>query len=66
VVDAIGGTSLEAHPAGLERVMQAGGQPVRRIPSACGLRRDRAREETAASITEIVLNGRFFKEPAPA
>jgi nicotinamidase-related amidase len=28
VVDAIGGTSLEAHCAGLERVVQAGGQPI--------------------------------------
>ena len=28
VVDAIGGTSLEAHRAGLERVLQAGGQPI--------------------------------------
>ena len=28
VVDAIGGTSVEAHRAGLERVTLAGGQPV--------------------------------------
>src|SRR6266705_6324253 len=28
VVDAIGGTSPEAHRAGLDRVMQAGGQPI--------------------------------------
>jgi nicotinamidase-related amidase len=28
VVDAIGGTSLEAHRAGLERVVQAGAQPI--------------------------------------
>jgi nicotinamidase-related amidase len=28
VVDAIGGTSAEAHRAGLERVTQAGGQPI--------------------------------------
>ncbi len=28
VVDAIGGTSLEAHRAGLDRVVQAGGQPI--------------------------------------
>jgi len=27
VVDAIGGTSAEAHRAGLERVIRAGGQP---------------------------------------
>jgi nicotinamidase-related amidase len=28
VVDAIGGTSPEAHRAGLERVIRAGGQPI--------------------------------------
>ena len=28
VVDAIGGTSVEAHRAGLERVTQAGGRPI--------------------------------------
>lgn len=28
VVDAIAGTSPEAHRAGLERVTQAGGQPI--------------------------------------
>jgi nicotinamidase-related amidase len=28
VVDAIGGTSLEAHRAGLDRVVRAGGQPI--------------------------------------
>src|SRR5580700_3131034 len=28
VVDAIGGTSPEAHRAGLDRLMQAGGQPI--------------------------------------
>jgi Isochorismatase family len=30
VVDAIGGTSEEAHRTGLERVVQAGAQPVTR------------------------------------
>jgi nicotinamidase-related amidase len=37
VVDAIGGTSEEAHRAGLERVVQAGGSPVSWVasPSSC-------------------------------
>ena len=35
VVDAIGGTSPEAHRAGLERVMQAGGQPISWVSLAC-------------------------------
>jgi hypothetical protein len=34
-VDAIGGTSLEAHRAGLERVVQAGAQPISWVSLAC-------------------------------
>ena len=40
VVDAIGGTSPEAHRAGLDRVQQAGGQPVSWVSLACELQRD--------------------------
>jgi len=43
VVDAIGGTSPEAHRAGLDRVMQAGGQPISWVSLACELQRDWAR-----------------------
>ena len=43
VVDAIGGTSAEAHRAGLERVVQAGGQPISWVSLACELQRDWAR-----------------------
>jgi nicotinamidase-related amidase len=32
VVDAIGGTSPEAHRAGLDRVILAGGQPISSVP----------------------------------
>src|SRR6202040_960630 len=39
VVDAIGGTSPEAHRAGLDRVMQAGGQPVSWVSLAVELQR---------------------------
>jgi nicotinamidase-related amidase len=45
VVDAIGGTSEEAHRAGLE-VIQAGGRPVGWVALAIKLQRDWAREET--------------------
>jgi nicotinamidase-related amidase len=38
VVDAIGGTSLEAHRAGLERVVQAGGIPISWVSLACAFR----------------------------
>src|ERR1700761_8204101 len=43
VVDAIGGTSPEAHRAGLERVVKAGAQPVSWVSLACELQRDWAR-----------------------
>jgi nicotinamidase-related amidase len=62
VVDAIGGTSPEAHRAGLDRVMQAGGQPVSWISLACELQRDWARPDTVAAVVEIVLTDRISKE----
>src|SRR6476620_6959042 len=43
VVDAVGGTSPEAHRAGLERIVQAGAQPVSWLSLACELQRDLAR-----------------------
>lgn len=60
VVDAIGGTSEEAHRAGLERVVQAGGQPISWVALACELQRDWAREETVADVVEIVLTERLL------
>jgi len=62
VVDAIGGTSPEAHRAGLDRVMQAGGQPVSWVALAVELQRDWARQDTVAAIIEIVLTDRLLKE----
>jgi len=61
VVDAIGGTSVEAHRAGLERVMQAGAQPISWVSLACVLQRDWARVETVPAIVEIVLTDRLLK-----
>jgi nicotinamidase-related amidase len=61
VVDAIGGTSEEAHRAALERVIQAGGQPISWVALACELQRDWAREETVADVIEIVLTERLLK-----
>jgi nicotinamidase-related amidase len=60
VVDAIGGTSVEAHRAGLERVVQAGAQPISWVSLACELQRDWARLETVAEIAEIVLTDRLL------
>ena len=43
VVDAIAGTSVEAHRAGLERVVQAGGRPISWVSLASELQRDNDR-----------------------
>jgi nicotinamidase-related amidase len=60
VVDAIGGTSVEAHRAGLERVIQAGAQPISWVSLACELQRDWARLETVPAVVEIVLTDRLL------
>jgi hypothetical protein len=62
VVDAIGGTSPEAHRAGLDRVMQAAGQPISWVSLAVELQRDWARQDTVQAIIEIVLTDRPLKE----
>jgi nicotinamidase-related amidase len=62
VVDAIGGTSAEAHRAGLDRVVQAGGQPTSWVSLACELQRDWARQDTVDAVIEIVLTDRLRKE----
>ena len=62
VVDAIGGTSAEAHRAGLDRVIQAGGQPVSWVSLAVELQRDWARQDTVQAVIEIVLTDRLLKE----
>jgi len=62
VTDAIGGTSVEAHRAGLERVVQAGATPVTWVSLACELQRDWARLETVQEIVQIVLTERLLKE----
>jgi len=55
VVDAVGGTSLDAHRAALERVAQAGAKPIGWVQLACELQRDWARAETAAPFAEILF-----------
>jgi nicotinamidase-related amidase len=62
VVDAIGGTSDEAHRAGIERTVQAGGQPIGWVSLACELQRDWARVETVPQIVEIVINERLMRD----
>jgi nicotinamidase-related amidase len=60
VVDAVGGTSVEAHRAGLERIVHAGAQPVSWVSVACELQRDWARTETVPNIVDIVLTTRLL------
>jgi nicotinamidase-related amidase len=54
VVDAVGGTSREAHRAALERVVQAGAQPISWISLAGELQRDWARTDTALDVVGVV------------
>jgi nicotinamidase-related amidase len=61
VVDAIGGTSVDAHRAGLERVVQAGAKPIGWVSLAAELQRDWARDQTAEGVVEIVLTERLLK-----
>jgi nicotinamidase-related amidase len=61
VVDAVGGTSPEAHRAGLERIVQAGAQPISWVSLACELQRDWARTDTVPDVVDIVLTSRLLK-----
>lgn len=56
VVDAVGGTSLLAHRAGLERIVRAGARPITWIQLACELQRDWNRSATAPGFAEIVFS----------
>jgi nicotinamidase-related amidase len=60
VVDAVGGTSPEAHRSGLERIGQAGAQPISWVSLACELQRDWARVDTVAGVVDIVLTTRLL------
>jgi nicotinamidase-related amidase len=62
VTDAVGGTSAEAHRAALDRIVQAGAQPVTWVSLAGELQRDWARQETVAGIVDVVLNEPLLKE----
>ena len=62
VVDAIGGTSSDAHRAGIERTVQAGGKPIGWVSLACELQRHWGRVETVPQIVEIVINERLTQD----
>jgi nicotinamidase-related amidase len=55
IVDAVGGTSVEAHRAGLDRVVRAGAQPTSVVQLLCELQRDWARKDTSDGFAEIAF-----------
>jgi len=55
VVDAVAGTSLEAHRAGLKRIVQTGAKPTGWVQLICGLQRDWLRDETVPGFSEILF-----------
>jgi nicotinamidase-related amidase len=59
VVDAVGGTSPDAHRAGLERIIQAGGQPISWVSLASELQRDWSRTDTVPDVVDIVITSRL-------
>jgi nicotinamidase-related amidase len=55
VVDAVGGTSIEAHQAALQRMAQAGAQLISWVQLLCELQRDWSRKETKKLFAEILF-----------
>jgi nicotinamidase-related amidase len=55
VVDAVAGTSKAAHEAGLQRILQAGGQPTTWVQFICELQRDWNRVGTVPGFADIVF-----------
>ena len=55
VVDACAGTSLEAHDAALDRLVQAGAKPTSWVQLICELQRDWNREATVPGFADILF-----------
>jgi nicotinamidase-related amidase len=55
VIDCVGGTSREAHELGVQRLVQAGGQPVSWVQVICELQRDWNREKTTPEFADILF-----------
>jgi len=55
VIDCVGGTSLEAHELGVQRLIQAGGRPVSWVQLICELQRDWNREKTTPGFADILF-----------
>jgi nicotinamidase-related amidase len=61
VVDAIGGTSPEAHRAAVQRVVRAGAKPTGWVELAGELQRGWGRTETVPQFTDIVFKERLLQ-----
>ena len=59
VVDAVGGTSVEAHQAALERIIQAGAHPISWVELISELQRDPARAVTFKPFMDILFDPRL-------
>ena len=55
VIDAVGGSSVEAHEAALRRIEQAGGKMISWMQLLCELQRDWARKETVPLFMSIAI-----------
>jgi nicotinamidase-related amidase len=55
VTDASGGTSVEAHEMGIQRMIQAGAIPITTGVFGAELQRDWARTESAGKLAEVIL-----------
>lgn len=67
VVDAIGGVTKETHETALQRMIQAGAQPVTALALACEMQRDWARghgHELRTIMQEYFRQMRFLRERA--
>jgi nicotinamidase-related amidase len=56
VTDASGGTSVEAHEMGIQRMIQAGAIPITAGVVGAELQRDWAREQTVSSLSQVLLD----------
>jgi nicotinamidase-related amidase len=55
VIDAVGGTSIEAHDLAVQRMVQAGAKPISWVQFICELQRDWQRKETAGEFAKILF-----------
>ena len=55
VVDAVGGTSLEAHETAISRIVQAGAKPISWVSLICELQRDWNRQATVPGFVETLF-----------